>query len=153
MLSTSAAFGSPLPPARSRRRVSLSSSWRAATRSEAASTEVAVGPEWKRYAITGQVLLGTELRLRVACPNRDKAAAIGLDATQITDTLSNGFGQQLVGTIYGDRTQYRVLLELDPKYVDVICQRWQMLAGKKATLDGDGRTFEQIAEERQKAAV
>ena len=48
--------------------------------------------------------------------NRDKAAAIGLDATQITDTLSNGFGQQLVGTIYGDRTQYRVLLELDPKY-------------------------------------
>jgi HAE1 family hydrophobic/amphiphilic exporter-1 len=48
--------------------------------------------------------------------NRDKAAAIGLTATQITDTLSNGFGQQLVGTIYGDRTQYRVLLELDPKY-------------------------------------
>jgi len=48
--------------------------------------------------------------------NRDKAAAIGLTATQITQTLSNGFGQQLVGTIYGDRTQYRVLLELDPKY-------------------------------------
>ncbi len=48
--------------------------------------------------------------------NRDKAAAVGLTATQITDTLSNGFGQQLVGTIYGDRTQYRVLLELDPKY-------------------------------------
>ena len=48
--------------------------------------------------------------------NRDKAAAIGLNATQITQTLSNGFGQQLVGTIYGDRTQYRVLLELDPKY-------------------------------------
>ena len=48
--------------------------------------------------------------------NRDKAAAIGLNATQITQTLSNGFGQQLAGTIYGDRTQYRVLLELDPKY-------------------------------------
>jgi HAE1 family hydrophobic/amphiphilic exporter-1 len=48
--------------------------------------------------------------------NRDKAAAIGLTATQITQTLSNGFGQQLVGTIYGDRTQYRVILELDPKY-------------------------------------
>jgi HAE1 family hydrophobic/amphiphilic exporter-1 len=48
--------------------------------------------------------------------NRDKAAAIGLTATQITQTLSNGFGQQLAGTIYGDRTQYRVILELDPKY-------------------------------------
>jgi hydrophobic/amphiphilic exporter-1 (mainly G- bacteria), HAE1 family len=48
--------------------------------------------------------------------NRDKAAAVGLTATQITQTLSNGFGQPLVGTIYGDRTQYRVILELDPKY-------------------------------------
>jgi hydrophobic/amphiphilic exporter-1 (mainly G- bacteria), HAE1 family len=48
--------------------------------------------------------------------NRDKAAAIGLNATQITQTLSNGFSQQLAGTIYGDRTQYRVVLELDPKY-------------------------------------
>jgi DNA modification methylase len=44
-------------------------------------------------------------------------------------------------------------IELDPKYVDVITQRWQTLANKKATLDGDGRTFEEIAEERRKAAV
>ena len=48
--------------------------------------------------------------------DRDKAAAVGLNATQITQTLSDGFGQQLVGTIYGARTQYRVVLELDPKY-------------------------------------
>jgi DNA modification methylase len=41
-------------------------------------------------------------------------------------------------------------LELDPKYVDVIVQRWQTLTGKRATLDGDGRTFEAIAEERRK---
>jgi hypothetical protein len=27
------------------------------------------------------------------------------------------------------------------------------LAGKKATLDGDGRTFEEIAQERRKAAA
>jgi HAE1 family hydrophobic/amphiphilic exporter-1 len=48
--------------------------------------------------------------------DRDKAAAVGLNATQITQTLSDGFGQQWVSTIYGARTQYRVLLELDPKY-------------------------------------
>ena len=48
--------------------------------------------------------------------DRDKAAAVGLNATQITQTLSDGFGQRLVGTIYGARTQFRVLLELDPKY-------------------------------------
>ena len=39
-------------------------------------------------------------------------------------------------------------IELDPKYCDVVVQRWQQLAGKEATLDGDGRTFEQIKAER-----
>lgn len=38
--------------------------------------------------------------------------------------------------------------ELDPKHVDVIVQRWQTLTGKKAKLDGDGRTFDEIAHER-----
>src|SRR3954447_15198064 len=41
-------------------------------------------------------------------------------------------------------------MELDPKYVDVIVQRWQTLSGNTATLDGDGRTFDEIAEERRK---
>jgi DNA modification methylase len=41
-------------------------------------------------------------------------------------------------------------MELDPKYVDVVVQRWQGLAGQRATLGGDGRTFEEIAAERQK---
>jgi DNA modification methylase len=41
-------------------------------------------------------------------------------------------------------------IELDPKYVDVIAQRYQTLSGKKATLDGDGRSFDEIAEERKK---
>jgi DNA modification methylase len=39
-------------------------------------------------------------------------------------------------------------LELDPKYADVTVQRWQGLTGEKAKLDGDGRTFEEIARER-----
>jgi DNA modification methylase len=42
-------------------------------------------------------------------------------------------------------------LELDPKYIDVIVQRWQTLSGKRAKLDGDGRTFEEIASERKVA--
>jgi DNA modification methylase len=41
-------------------------------------------------------------------------------------------------------------IELDPKYVDVIVQRWEQLSGKKAKLEGDGRTFEAIGEERRK---
>jgi DNA modification methylase len=43
-------------------------------------------------------------------------------------------------------------IELDPKYVDVIVQRWQTLAGKKAVLDGDRRSFDEIAAERNGAA-
>jgi DNA modification methylase len=39
-------------------------------------------------------------------------------------------------------------IELDEKYVDTAVLRWQGLTGGKATLEGDGRTFEQIAEER-----
>jgi DNA modification methylase len=39
-------------------------------------------------------------------------------------------------------------IELDPKYVDVDIQRWQQLTGKQATLEGDGRTFDEIAQER-----
>jgi DNA modification methylase len=39
-------------------------------------------------------------------------------------------------------------LELDPKYVDVVVQRWQQLSGEEATLDGDGRTFAELKPER-----
>jgi hypothetical protein len=44
-------------------------------------------------------------------------------------------------------------MELDPKYVDVIVQRWQTLSGKKATLEADGRSFEEISAERHQAAA
>jgi DNA modification methylase len=44
-------------------------------------------------------------------------------------------------------------IELDPKYVDVIVQRWQTLSGKKATLEGAGRTFEEIAHERRQESA
>jgi hypothetical protein len=43
-------------------------------------------------------------------------------------------------------------MELDPKYVDVVVQRWQELSGKKARLEGDGRSFEDVALGQQGAA-
>jgi hypothetical protein len=39
------------------------------------------------------------------------------------------------------------------RHVDVIIRRWQQYTGKQAVLDGDGRTFEEIAEERVGAAA
>ena len=44
-------------------------------------------------------------------------------------------------------------IELEPRYVDVVVQRWQTLAGKKATLDDDGRTFEEVQQARQEPAI
>ena len=37
------------------------------------------------------------------------------------------------------------LVELDPKYVDTIILRWQEFSGSGAVLDGDGRSFGEIA--------
>lgn len=39
-------------------------------------------------------------------------------------------------------------LEIEPRYIDVIVNRWQALTGKAATLDGDGRTFAEVGAER-----
>lgn len=39
-------------------------------------------------------------------------------------------------------------IELNPAYVDVAVRRWQEFTGQKATLEGDGRTFDEIAVER-----
>jgi DNA modification methylase len=56
-----------------------------------------------------------------------------------------GSGTTLAAAELTERVCYGI--ELDPKYVDVVIERWQQLTGKKATLE-DGRTFEDIAKER-----
>ena len=38
--------------------------------------------------------------------------------------------------------------EIDPRYVDVIIRRWEQATGKRGVLEGDGRPFVQVAEER-----
>src|SRR5712671_5754702 len=62
-----------------------------------------------------------------------------------------GSGTTLAAAELTERVCYGI--ELDPKYVEVVVQRWQTLAGKKATLEGDGRTFDEIAGERRKEAA
>jgi HAE1 family hydrophobic/amphiphilic exporter-1 len=48
--------------------------------------------------------------------DRDKAAATGLNATTVQNALYDALGPKWSSTIYGSASQYRVLLELDPKY-------------------------------------
>jgi DNA modification methylase len=57
-----------------------------------------------------------------------------------------GSGTTLAAAELTERVCYGI--ELDPKYVDVVIQRWQQLTGKEATLDGDGRPFAEIKAER-----
>jgi len=48
--------------------------------------------------------------------DRDKAAAVGLNATTVQNAMYDALGPKWATTIYGDTAQYRVLLELDPKH-------------------------------------
>jgi ParB-like chromosome segregation protein Spo0J len=58
-----------------------------------------------------------------------------------------GSGTTLAAAELTERICYG--LELDPKYVDVVVQRWQSLSGQQATLDGDGRPFNEVAGTRE----
>jgi DNA modification methylase len=56
--------------------------------------------------------------------------------------------------IAGEMTGRHILaIELNPAYVDVAVQRWQAFTGREATLDGDGRTFAEIAATRAQEAA
>jgi len=57
-----------------------------------------------------------------------------------------GSGTTLIAAELTGRICYG--LEIDPAYVDVIVCRWQQLSGRAATLEEDGRTFDQIKAER-----
>jgi DNA modification methylase len=45
------------------------------------------------------------------------------------------------------------LVELDPRYCDVIVRRWQEWTGRQARLDSDGHTFEEVAAGRGRGGV
>ncbi|MDP3135872.1 MAG: efflux RND transporter permease subunit, partial [Burkholderiaceae bacterium] len=49
--------------------------------------------------------------------DRDAAARLGLSVRTIDNTLNNAFGQRQVGVIYNPLNQYRVVMEIAPKYL------------------------------------
>jgi DNA modification methylase len=62
-----------------------------------------------------------------------------------------GSGTTLAAAEVTQRVCYGI--ELDPKYADVVVERWQGLTGRKATLEGDGRTFDAVAQDRVRMAA
>jgi DNA modification methylase len=65
--------------------------------------------------------------------------------------LFGGSGSTLIGCERRDRKAR--LMEIDPKYADVIVRRYQEYSGKRAVLDGDGRTYAEVAQARLRAAA
>jgi DNA modification methylase len=63
----------------------------------------------------------------------------------------SGSGTTIIASEMTGRSCHAI--EVSASYIDVAVKRWQDFAGKEATLDGDGRTFDQIAAERQPQAA
>ena len=76
----------------------------------------------------------------------ERALVNSSKAGDIVADLFGGSGSTLIGCHRLGR-QAR-LMEIDPRYVDVIVRRWQSFSGKQATLERDGGTFDAIAEVR-----
>jgi DNA modification methylase len=72
-------------------------------------------------------------------------------AGDIVADLFGGSGSTLIGC--ERRNRKARLMEIDPKYADCTCRRFQEYTGKPAVLEGDGRTFDEIAQDRRKEAA
>jgi DNA modification methylase len=81
----------------------------------------------------------------------ERALVNSSKAGDIVADLFGGSGSTLIGC--ERRGRKARLMEIDPKYVDCIVRRWQDHIGQQATLDGDGRTFNTVAAERQRVAA
>ena len=48
--------------------------------------------------------------------DKDTASRLGITSRDVDNALYNGFGQRQVATIYGDINQYKVIMEVAPRY-------------------------------------
>ena len=72
-----------------------------------------------------------------------------LNNTKGGDQVLDSFGGSGTTLIAAEKNgRIARLMELDPKYCDVIVKRWQDFTGKKATLESDGREFDEVGKKR-----
>jgi len=50
--------------------------------------------------------------------NRDAASRLGISVADIDDALYSAFGQRQISTLFTQASQYRVILEVDPRLID-----------------------------------
>lgn len=65
-------------------------------------------------------------------------------------TIYDGFGGSGSTLIACEKTARSCrMMELDPKYCDVIIKRWQDFTGKSATLESNGKTYNELLNDNQ----
>ena len=75
------------------------------------------------------------------------------NSSKSRDIVLDPFGGSGTTLIAAERTGRRArLIELDPKYADVIVQRWQEQTGQSARLEQSGQSFSEMASKRVAAA-
>jgi DNA modification methylase len=69
------------------------------------------------------------------------------NSSKLGDVVMDPFGGSGTTLIASERTgRIAWLIELDPKYVDVIVKRWEEFTGGKAVLEGEDRTLDKVRE-------
>jgi DNA modification methylase len=75
-----------------------------------------------------------------------------LNNTKGGDMVLDSFGGSGTTLIAAEKNgRIARIMELDPKYCDVIVQRWQDFTGQIAILEADGRTFDEVKNGNEKA--
>jgi DNA modification methylase len=71
------------------------------------------------------------------------------NSSKSRDTVLDPFGGSGTTLIACERAGRQArLIEMEPKYCDVIIKRWQEYSGRQAVLESDGRAFKDLAVER-----
>lgn len=104
---------------------------------------------WEFPRVTGEERHGHATPKPVAMMERCMVSALPEDG--ICAEPFGGTGATLIGCEKTGRVCYT--MELKPNYCDVIVRRWQEFTGQAATLEGDGRTFDEVAAENGKKAA
>jgi len=76
------------------------------------------------------------------------------NSSKTRDVVLDPFGGSGSTLIACEKTGRQArLIELEPKYCDVAVVRWRDHTGREAVLEGDGRAFEELRDERRRAAA
>ena len=76
------------------------------------------------------------------------------NSSKTRDIVLDPFGGSGTTLIACEKSGRRArLMELDPKYVDVICKRFELFSGKQATRASDGAKFGDLVKPDQVATL